>query len=74
MGSRKWTWAAIGYQTLVGYSLAFISFQLGSVLFLGGRFGVGTALALLLVIGIVYLIARPASRRDPAMRTAPDKA
>ena len=74
MGSRKWTWAAIGYQTLVGYSLAFISFQLGSVLFLGGRFGVGTALALLLVIGIVYLIARPASRRNPAMRTAPDKA
>ena len=31
MGNAKWTWAAIGYQTLLAYVVAFIIFQLGSV-------------------------------------------
>ena len=32
MGNAKWTWAAIGYQTLLAYVVAFIIFQLGSCL------------------------------------------
>ena len=62
MGSKKWGWIAIGYQALVGYVLAFISFQLGS-LFFGASFGVGQGIAVLVVLAIIYLIARPA-RKD----------
>lgn len=69
MASRKWTAIAIGYQVLVGYSLAFISYQIGS-LFVGAGFGIGQVIAVLLVAFIVFLIARPASRRDMTLRHA----
>ena len=49
MGSAKWTWAAIGYQTLLAYVVAFIIFQLGNVLVLGAPFGVGAVIALSLI-------------------------
>ena len=62
MGSKKWGWIAVGYQALVGYVLAFVAFQLGS-LFYGAAFGVGQAVAILVVLAIIYLIARPA-RKD----------
>ncbi len=62
MGSKKWGWIAIGYQAFVGYALAFISFQLGS-LFFGAPFGLGQAIAVLAVLVILYLIVRPA-RKD----------
>ncbi len=62
MGSKKWGWIAIGYQVFVGYALAFISFQLGS-LFFGAPFGIGQGIAVLVVLAIIYLIARPA-RKD----------
>lgn len=58
MGSAKWTWAAIGYQTLLAYAVSFIIFQLGSVFFLGAPFGVGTVIALLVIAAIIWLMAR----------------
>lgn len=63
MQSKKWGWISIGYQALVGYVLAFISYQLGS-LFYGAPFGVGQGIAVLLVIGIACWIARPASKHS----------
>lgn len=60
MGTRKWTAIAIGYQVLVGYSLAFLSYQLGSVLFFGAGFGPGTAIALLVLAVILYFLLRKA--------------
>ncbi|HBQ46306.1 MAG TPA: ferrous iron transport protein B [Ruminococcaceae bacterium] len=60
MGSAKWAWTAIGYQMLTGYVLAFISNQLGSVLFYGQPFGVGAVLAIVLILAVIYLVARPA--------------
>lgn len=62
MGSKKWGWIAIGYQALVGYVLAFVSYQLGS-LFFGASFGIGQGIAVLVVLAVIYLIARPA-RKD----------
>lgn len=63
MGSGKWTTIAIGYQILLGYSMAFITNQLGGFLFFGASFGTGQIIALLLVVFIVFLLVRPASRR-----------
>lgn len=60
MGSRKWTAIAIGYQVMVGYTLAFLSYQLGSVLFFGAGFGVGTAIAILVLAVILYFLFRKA--------------
>lgn len=60
MGSAKWTAAAIGYQLALGYALAFVCYQLGSVLFYGASFGFLTALAILVVAFGIYLLVRPA--------------
>ncbi|WP_101697372.1 ferrous iron transport protein B [Clostridium minihomine] len=57
MGSAKWTWFAAGYQTLFAYIIALIIYQTGS-LFTGGGFGVGTAVALVLLAALVYLLVR----------------
>lgn len=62
MGSRKWTAAAISYQLLLGYCMAFVCYQLGSVLFYGASFGFVTVLAILVVIVAIYLLVRPARK------------
>ena len=61
MGSKKWGWIAVGYQALVGYLLAFVAYQLGS-LFYGSPFGAGQTVAVLVLLAVVYFIARPARK------------
>ena len=61
MNSAKWTWFAIGYQTLFAYTVALIVFRLG-VLLAGGGFTLATAAAILLLIGIIYLLTRKNTR------------
>ena len=58
MNNAKWFWTAIGYQTLLAYVVSLCIYQIGN-LFLGGSFGIGTVVAVLLVIGFVYLLVRP---------------
>jgi ferrous iron transport protein B len=64
MGSKAWGWFAILYQVVLGYVVAFIGYQLGTWLFFGGSFTAFTAIALLLVIGIVYMLVRPGYKVD----------
>ncbi len=59
MNNAKWTWAAIGWMCGFAYCSALIVNQLGS-LFTGGGFGIGTAAALLVLAGMLYLLFRPA--------------
>ena len=56
--SAKWTWMAIGYQTLLAYVFAFIVYQLGSVFALGAPVGAGTIIAFVLIGVIIWLLAR----------------
>ena len=49
---------AIGYQTLLAYVASLCIYQIGN-LFIGGGFGIGTVVAVLLIIGFVYLLVRP---------------
>ena len=58
MNSAKWTWFAIGYQTIFAYVVSLCVFQIGS-LFTGGGFGIWTAIAFLCAALIVYLLVRP---------------
>ncbi len=58
LGSTKWTLFAIGYLTVFAYSMSFIIYQLGLVFTGQGSFGIGAIIAILLIIGVVYLIVR----------------
>ena len=58
MNNTKWFLFAIGYQTGFAYVVALIVYQIGT-LFVEGTFGMGTAVAVLLLIGVVYLLVRP---------------
>ncbi len=58
MGSAKWTWIAIGYQTVLAYVVSMIIYQLGTLVSTG-VFGFGTAVSFVLLVGFVWLIVRP---------------
>lgn len=64
MGSGKWTWIAIGYQCLFAYVVSLIIYQIGNLL-LGGTFGLGTVVGIILLAAMVYLMLRP----NPEERT-----
>ena len=58
MNNTKWFFTAIGYQTLLAYVVSLCIYQIGN-LFIGGGFGIGTVVAVLLIIGFVYLLVSP---------------
>ncbi len=58
MNSAKWTWFAIGYQTLFAYTVSFCIYQLG-MLVSTGIFGIGAIAALLVLGAFLYLLFRP---------------
>ncbi len=58
MNNVKWFWFAIGYQTVLAYIVALCIFQIGTWI-VAGTFGVGTAIAILFVLGFIYLLLRP---------------
>ncbi|GKX65260.1 ferrous iron transport protein B [Inconstantimicrobium mannanitabidum] len=58
MNSAKWFWFAIGYQTLFAYLVSLCVFQIGTLI-TTGSFGIGTAVAFLLIIGFIYLLVKP---------------
>lgn len=57
MNSAKWTWFAIGYMTVFAYVISLIVFQLGTF-FTGGGFTIWTAIAIVLLAGLLYLLFR----------------
>lgn len=57
MNNWKWTLGAIGYMCGLAYVVSLIVYQIGS-LFVGGGFGVGTVVALVAIVAIVYLLVR----------------
>ena len=58
MNSGKWTWFAIGYQTILAYAVSLCVYQIGTAI-TGGGFGIGSVVAVLVVIGFLYLLFRP---------------
>lgn len=59
MGNKFWATFAIMYQVILGYVLAFLSYQIGSWLFYGAAFGIGQIIAIALIIVMVYFVVRP---------------
>lgn len=58
MNNAKWFWFAIGYQCGLAYVVALCIYQIGTLL-TGGGFGIGTAVAFVLVAVFLYLLFRP---------------
>ena len=58
MNNTRWFLFAIGYQCLLAYVVSLCVYQLGAA-FTGGGFGIGTVVAVVLVIGLIYLLLRP---------------
>lgn len=73
MQSRKWFWFAIIFQNVFAYCVALMFYQFG-LLMEGGFFGIGTAAAVVVLLGFLYMLFRPdpyknqkkASRRSVA--------
>ena len=62
MNSRKWFWAAIGYQTGFAYLAGLVAYGIGR-LFTGEGFGVVTIIAIVVIIWFFYLLFRPQRNR-----------
>lgn len=58
MNNAKWTWFAIGYQTILAYAVSLCIYQLGTW-FTTGVFGIGAVISLVVVAAFIYLLFRP---------------
>lgn len=59
MNNRKWTWFAIGYQTMLAYVVSLAIYQIGS-LFTADKTSIAGLLAAILCLGfILYMLAKP---------------
>jgi len=58
MNNAKWTWFAIGYQTIYAYAVSLSIYQLG-MFFTGHGFNFGTLVAFLVVMTFLVLLFRP---------------
>ncbi|MFV0395320.1 MAG: ferrous iron transport protein B [Coprobacillaceae bacterium] len=62
MNNAKWTGFAIAYQTVLAYVVAFCIYQLGTA-FTTGSFGILTVVAVLCVVGFIYLLVKPMPKK-----------
>ena len=58
MNNKKWFWFAIGYQTILAYAVSLCVYQIGTWI-TTGVFGIGTVVAIVLIVAFIYLLFRP---------------
>ena len=61
--SRKWFWFAIIFQNVFAYVVSLMVYQIGTFI-MGGGFGIGTAVAFVLLAVMLYLLFRPDPYKD----------
>jgi len=64
MNNAKWTWISIGYMCVFAYSISLIVYQLGGLLLHEVPFNFFTVVALVLLVGILYLLFRKGYSED----------
>ncbi len=72
MNHAKWTWFAIGYQTLFAYTVAFMVYQFGLVFTEG--WGIGTLAAVFVLAAYLYLLFRKGYQGEGSRLRAVDAA
>ena len=63
MQSKKWFWFAILFQNIFSYLVTLCVYQIGTLV-TGGGFGVGTAVAFVIVAIMLFLLFRPDPYKD----------
>jgi len=63
MNNGKWTWFAIGYQTVFAYIVSFIVYQLG-MFFTGEGNLLGTVIAFIVTLIMLYMLFRPHKTKE----------
>jgi len=58
MNNSKWTWAAIGYQCGFAYAISLIVYQLVGLINGEVVFGVGTIVAIVMLVFLIYMLVR----------------
>ena len=64
MNNARWTLGAIGYMCVFAYVVSLIVYQIGGLITGEVSFGIGTVVAVVLVVGIVYLLFRKNKYED----------
>ena len=64
MNNSKWFWIAIGYMTCFAYLTALVIYQIGGLIVGETGFGIFTIIAILVVIGFLYLLFRPSKENN----------
>ena len=64
MNNSKWFWIAIGYMTCFAYLTALVIYQIGGLIAGETGFGIFTIIAILVVIGFLYLLFRPSKENN----------
>ena len=67
MNNARWTWIAVGYQTIFAYAVSLCVYQFGSLL-TGGGFGVGTIAAVVVAAVFLWLLLRPDPQKKSAVK------
>ena len=65
MGSWKWTWITLGFQTFTAYIVALLINQIGSAIFFGGSIiGAIISISIAAIIVLVILLSSNKSKKD----------
>ncbi|MCC8015887.1 MAG: ferrous iron transport protein B [Clostridiales bacterium] len=68
MNSAKWTWTAIGYQTIFAYAISLMVFNIGMIF--RGSFTVWTVAAIIVLVVMLYLLFRKNKYDDNRLKTS----
>ena len=63
MQSRKWFWFAILFQNVFAYAVCLVVYQIG-LLFIGGAFGFGTVIGIVVLALMLYMLFRKNPYKD----------
>ena len=64
MNCARWTWIAILYQCGLAYIVALMINQFGGLLAGKLSFGIGTIVSIVVLLGMLYMLFRPAKKQD----------
>ena len=74
MNNAKWTAFAIGYMCVFAYASALIVYQIGGLITGAASFSLWTVVALVLLVGILYLLLRKGYQGEESTRRLTDLA
>ena len=69
MNDRKWFWGALLFQNGFAYFMTFIIYQFALLIMGEGSFGIGTAVACVCLVVLLYMVCRPDPYKDQKVYT-----